>query len=70
MLLLVLLPIVLLYSVVEIASAAYRGNSQLSIQWECAISLSQSEPEPASQSLPSRNERLPTGWFGLAGHGR
>ncbi len=47
-LLLVILPIVLLYSAVEIASAAYRGNSQLSI----TIGNQQSGLVDLNQSLP------------------
>lgn len=63
MLLLVLLPIVLLYSVVEIASAAYRGNSQLSIQ----IGNAQSGLVDLNQNLPVSPYLLGTNVFPQAG---
>jgi hypothetical protein len=62
-LLLVILPIVLLYSVVEIASAAYRGNSQLSIQ----IGSGQSGLVDLNQSLPVSPYLLGVNVFPQAG---
>ncbi len=62
-LLLVILPIILLYSVVEIASAAYRGNSQLSIQ----IGNQQSGLVDLNQSLPVSPYLLGVNVFAQAG---
>jgi hypothetical protein len=62
-LLLVLLPIVLLYSIVEVASATYRGSSQLNIQ----IGTQQSGLLDLSQSLPVSPYLLGVNVFPQAG---
>ncbi|MBV9710856.1 MAG: hypothetical protein JO011_08090, partial [Ktedonobacteraceae bacterium] len=61
--LLIILPIVLLYSIVEIASAAYRGNSQLSIH----IGSQQSGLIDLNQSLPISPYLLGTNVFPQVG---
>ncbi|MBV9259487.1 MAG: hypothetical protein JO215_15835 [Ktedonobacteraceae bacterium] len=61
--LLVILPIVLLYSLVEVASAAYRGNSQLSIH----IGSQQSGLIDLNQSLPISPYLLGTNVFPQVG---
>jgi hypothetical protein len=62
-LLLIILPILLLYSVVQIASATYRGNSQLSIQ----IGSVQSGLVDLNQSLPVSPYLLGVNVFPQAG---